>query len=346
MKAPRILATAAVTAVILGTAATAYAASPSSGSIGPSDLSDVWAGKHFALGSTPLPGLCNPEQCDYFALSVAVSSSYWKDHTGSASVSISWGSATDNFDLYVYKGGQLLKSSTQPVSTSEAVTLATPSGGYQVLVVPVLVTDSGYSGSARFSSKKNPPPPPPSSPPPGGGGGGGGGGGDQKQGGGGSGGSGGSGSGIPNWYQGPSYFPPSYYGGGTVYFGPQDRTITSRQIYYGSGSPSPRAAGSTRTQSKPVALTVPQLPRYIWLLIPLGMVALAVIAYTVFEPEPELAEDPLPEPEWRSRHPSLTPAPVALAGVTVRAALRLGRAVRRGFSSAIARRLKGGSGSS
>jgi hypothetical protein len=344
MKAPRVLSTAVVAALILGMATPGYAASPASGSIGPSDPSDGWAGKVFALGLTPLPGLCNHDKCDYYDLTVAVSSGYWKDHTGSGSVSISWGSATDNFDLYVYKGGQLVKSSTQVVSSSEGVTLSSPSGGYQVLVVPVLVTDSEYSGSARFSSKSKPPPPPPPPPPSPPIDGGGGGGGDDH-----SGGSGGSGQ--PNWHQGPSYFPPSYYGGGTVYFGPRDRTVDSKQIYHGAGSPSPNtAAKSTRTRTKPIALTVPQLPRFIWLLIPLAMVILAVVAYTVFEPEPEpepeVAEEPLPEPEWRFPHRALTPAPVALAGWTLRAAMRVGRAAQRGFASLITRRRSGGRGTS
>jgi len=131
-----------------------------------------------------------------------------------------------------------------------------------------------------------------------------------------------------------------------VYFGPH-RTVSSKQIYNGEGSPSANgAAKSTRTQTKPVALTVPQLPRFIWLLIPLAMVLLAVVAYTVFEPEPEVAEEPLPESEWRSPYPALTPAPVALAGWTLRAAMRVGRAARHGFASLIARRRSGGRGMS
>jgi hypothetical protein len=343
MKASRVLATMAVATAILGMASAGYAASPSSGSIGPSDSSDGWAGKVFALGSTPLPGLCNHDKCDYFDLTVSASSSYWKEHTGSASVSISWGSPTDNFDLYVYKAGQLVKSSIQPVSSSEGVTLSSPSGTYQVLVVPVLVTDSGYSGSARFSSKRIPPPPPPPPPPSPPGGGGGGGSHKHSGGSGGSGPGGSGGSGAPSWYQGPSYFPPSYYGGGTVYFGPQDKTMTAKQIYYGAASPSAKTSGKS-TQTKPVALTVPQLPRFIWLLIPLGMIILAIVAYSVFEPEPEVAEESLPEPEWRAGHPSLTPGPVALAGWTLRAAMHVGRAVQHGFASFIARRRSGGRG--
>jgi hypothetical protein len=132
-----------------------------------------------------------------------------------------------------------------------------------------------------------------------------------------------------------------------VYFGPKDRTVDSKQIYYGAGSPSPNAAAkSTRTQTKPFALRVPQPPRFIWLLIPMAMVILAVLAYTVFEPEPEVAEEPLPEPDWRFRHPALTPAPVALAGWTLRAAMRVGRAAQRGFASLITRGRSGARGTS
>jgi hypothetical protein len=123
-----------------------------------------------------------------------------------------------------------------------------------------------------------------------------------------------------------------------VYFGPQDRTITSRQIYYGAGSPAPkRGSAGSATQTQPVALTVPQLPRFVWLLLPLGMIVLAAVAYAVFEPEPEIAEEPLPEPEWRSLQPTLTPAPVALAGLMLRAVGKLGKTAHRGFAKVIAR---------
>jgi hypothetical protein len=342
MKAPRALVLAAAAAVILGMAGMAYAASPSSASIGPSRLSAGWAGKVFSLGSVPLPGLCDHDKCDYFALDVAVSSSYWADHTGSASVSISWGSSADNFDLYVYKGGQLVKSSAQVVSSSEGVTLSSPSGTYVVLVVPVVVTNSGYSGSARFSSQKKPPPPPP----PGGGGGGSGGGGGGSGDGSGSGG-GSSGSGYPGWYSSrfdaPSSFAPSYYGGGSVYFGPQDRTITSKPIYYGAGSASPGSGSQgSVTQTQPVTLTVPQLPRFVWLLLPLGMIILAAFAYAVLEPEPEAVDEPILEPEWRPWQPSTAPAPIALAGVMLRGATRAGRAVGRSVARAVGRRPRGG----
>ncbi len=83
-------------------------------------------------GSTSRSAQCLHRACatrrsaTYFSLTVAVSSSYWNDHTGSTSISITWKSSTDHFDLYVYKGGHLQKSSSQVLGTSEAVSLSRP----------------------------------------------------------------------------------------------------------------------------------------------------------------------------------------------------------------------------
>ena len=148
-------------------------------------------------------------------------------------------------------------------------------------------------------------------------------------GGGSSGGSGGSGRYVgPDPYTAPSYLPPSYY------FRPQDRTITSKQIQKGTGSSTKGQKGSA-TQTQPEALTVPQLPQFVWLLLPLGMIILVAVAYAVFEPEPEIADEPLPDPSWRSQQPTLTPAPIALAGLMLQAATKT---ARRGFAQVIARR--------
>ena len=113
----RGLSSVAVAALLAGSLAgamafviPAFAASPSSSSIGPSKSSTGWSGKYFALGSTPGPGACPPSidqnvLCDHFNLSVGVDHSYWNSHTGGATMSISWGSSDDNVDLYVYSGG-------------------------------------------------------------------------------------------------------------------------------------------------------------------------------------------------------------------------------------------------
>ena len=178
-----VLAGAVAAAVVMALAAPSMA---SAGTIGPSHPSTGWAGKTFTAGATPSPAACTSVTCDYFTLDVAVPSSYWATHTGHATVSISWGDASDNFDLYVSRAG----GSAQSSSTSEAVSMTDPSGSYTVTVVPKLVTASGYSGAASFSAATKPQPNPT-----GGGGSGSGGSGSGSGGSGGGSGSGGSGGG-------------------------------------------------------------------------------------------------------------------------------------------------------
>src|SRR5947208_858446 len=143
------------------------AASPSGASIGPARPSASWDGKVFLVGATQSPSLCplpqdsNNVLCDHFMLTVAVSPSYWSTHSGGISVSIQWASSSDNFDLYLYDAsGSQVAASAGSSGTSEHVSLAKASGTYEVRVVPKLVKNSGYSGSASFSSQDLPPPPP------------------------------------------------------------------------------------------------------------------------------------------------------------------------------------------
>src|SRR5439155_8315805 len=113
----RPLIAVAVVALTVGTFSAAWAASPSSSSIGPSDTSASWTGKSFLAGSTPGPSACPPSVdpndvlCDHFTLTSDASSDYWTTHTGSMTVSISWASGSNNFDLYVYASGGPLAAS-------------------------------------------------------------------------------------------------------------------------------------------------------------------------------------------------------------------------------------------
>src|SRR5207248_112167 len=101
----------AAAAIVVWLASPAVSASPGSLTIGPSNTSGSWSGKSFVLGTTASPSLCPASAdplntlCDHLALSSSASSSYWSTHSGSATVSISWASSSDNFDLYVYSSG-------------------------------------------------------------------------------------------------------------------------------------------------------------------------------------------------------------------------------------------------
>ncbi|MFL5796420.1 MAG: hypothetical protein ACJ77A_00610 [Actinomycetota bacterium] len=183
------LSVVALTAGALAIAAPAWASSPSSGTVGPAKSSAGWKGRSFVAGATASPAACGAggdALCDHFSLSVPASPSYWSTHSGGVRVSIGWAASGDNFDLYVYRAGGLVGSSTSGSSTTESVAVANPSGTYSVVVVPKLVTNSGYRGHVSFSSLANPAPPSPT-------GSGGGGSGGSGGGGGGTGGSGGGG---------------------------------------------------------------------------------------------------------------------------------------------------------
>ena len=151
----RLSASTALAAVVLSLANVGQAAAPGSSSIGPGNPSTSWTGQSYAAGATPGAGACAPSDavCDHFTLNVGVKPSYWDTHSGGVTVSIGWGDAGDNFDLYVSDPGGLAASSASGASTSESAFIDNASGSYTVLVVPKQVINSGYNGSASFSSK-------------------------------------------------------------------------------------------------------------------------------------------------------------------------------------------------
>lgn len=143
-----------------------FAASPSSGTIGPASASLGWQGQSYAAAATADPGLCPPKEidtqnlvCDHFALTVAVDSAYWDTHTGSAGVEIAWASSSNDFDLYVFDAnGNEVASSARGGTTFERASIVRPSGTYEVVVVPFTVVGSAYTGSASFVSQDGAPP--------------------------------------------------------------------------------------------------------------------------------------------------------------------------------------------
>jgi len=266
----------------------ARAASPSGATIGPDHPSGGWNGKVFVAAATASPALCplpadsNNVLCDHFKLTVGVSRSYWSTHTGGVSVTIRWGSGANNFDLYLYDAsGSQVASSAASSGTTESLSLPRATGTYEVRVVPKLVANSGYAGSALFSSRAIPPPSPKPSPqPPRGGPGGG------------AGGSGGSGGYSPggSYYPGglyPGNYPAPYGPGGTNYFGPQPTSTTSKKVVYlGQGGTQAQASGGA-TQSASSGLSRDELLRVLWIMVPVGLMLFAAASLAVFHPEEE-----------------------------------------------------------
>jgi uncharacterized repeat protein (TIGR01451 family) len=120
-----------------------------------------WVGHHYAAAAVADPAAggagCPPEAdpldlvCDHFFLTVNADPSYWDTHTGGVRVKITWASPEDDFDMYVYQAGAVVQRSGGSTNQEE-VFLQSPSGTYEVRVVPFLVTDEGADGVATFES--------------------------------------------------------------------------------------------------------------------------------------------------------------------------------------------------
>jgi hypothetical protein len=358
----RILIVAGVVALVLATGTAGHAATPSSVAVSPTDTSDAWTGVSFLAGATLSPSACPASVdvtntlCDHVSLDVGVAGGYWDTHTGGARVSISWASSSDNFDLYVYgSGGSLVGSSKASSSTSESVSLPSAAGGYEVRVVPVLVTSSGYSGKVTFSSQAIPSPTPTPSPTTSGGGGGSGSGsgGSGSGSGSGSGGSGGStaGTGGTSTLQGPvahysfgSYgasapgglFYAPYPGSGSTSFnstqGGTYGKVSYASAYGGPVSTSVADQVEKDAQARPIVSTIARTTWLLWLLLSLGVVLLAVVTYVIVEPEGD-GDRVISVGETKTRLPV---PPLALAGTLVRGLAAGGRAL-----TAMSRRLHG-----
>jgi hypothetical protein len=154
-------------AVLLIGPTSSPAATPASGTIGPTPGSSVsWSGGPFVVPQ-PVPDGCPPPSplCDHFSLTVNVPATYWETHTGGADIEITWASADDDFDLYVYdSSGNLVGQSAAGGTTSERVLVEGANSGqspYEVRVVPFLSAAATYNGSATFRSQDGGPAPNP-----------------------------------------------------------------------------------------------------------------------------------------------------------------------------------------
>src|SRR5204862_7219962 len=151
--------------------APAAAATPGGGTVSAANPSISWTGASSLAADTALPEQCPPADpgnllCDHFALPIDIPSNFWTLHSGGVSIQITWASSDNDFDLYVYNsGGTLVGASAQGGTTSEAGALLFPvPGAYEGRVVPFLVVNSGYSGSANLTFTPGPPTPNPTRP--------------------------------------------------------------------------------------------------------------------------------------------------------------------------------------
>jgi hypothetical protein len=160
------------TAMILGASGLlvhqSEAATPSSGSISDTSPSLTWQGAFYTFQANADPSQCPPAVdplnvfCDHFFLTVSLANNFWQTHIGTVTITITWPSGSNDFDLYVYRQSD---STLGGGETQEQVVLQSPQpGAYEVRVTPFLVTMSGYTGSAVLSFTNGGPIPNPTFP--------------------------------------------------------------------------------------------------------------------------------------------------------------------------------------
>lgn len=293
---------------------------------------------------TASPAACPPSidseniLCDHVLIGVAPVD--WSKNTGALSIAIAFGSSND-FNLYVFKGSELVRSSEGSSGSNESVTIPNPSGVYEVRVVPVQIAGSllqggaAYSGRAAFAVQPKPvavqrpsapvnpnvsvPTGPSNTTPirpsrprykiP-------------------------SSSGYYAGYPafGGSYSPGGLYqgpeysgGGGTTQF---SEGSGSGKLYYQSAYGGPVNAGVPQkvaegTRDVAVGSAVARAPKALWLLLPLALLLLGGVAYLVVEPEGR-GETAMAGASDTFEIPSR----VALGGLFVKSIAGLGRTFR------------------
>ncbi len=295
---------------------------------------------------TATPAACPPSidredvLCDHVFIRVAPLD--YSRSTGSLNISIAFSSGS-NFNLYVFRSSELVRSSEGSSGGKESVTIPNPTGVYEVRVVPVQIAGSllsglsggaAYAGRAAFAAQSNPatvqPP------------------------------SGSSNIGSPSStapssrsnrsfsprYKIPSsssyyagypayggsfnpgglYQGPEYSGGGTTQFSPDGAGAGTPYYQSAYGGPvkegvPQKVAESTRDVA--VGSAVARAPKALWLLLPLALLLLGGVAYLVVEPEGRA--DAVVAGESDSFE---IPSRVALGGLFLKSLAGLGRALR------------------
>ena len=156
-----LLLAAVVLALPLGFGV-ATAADPDSGTLSLEERQLTWTGEATGrvrgyLEPRPECEVGAAAECDRYTLNVDIDPAHWEDNAGGAEVLISWTNPDSDFDLFVYKGNELVGESARSDTTSERVFIPSASredGEYTVLVSPFnTAADPKYGGGVRLESR-------------------------------------------------------------------------------------------------------------------------------------------------------------------------------------------------
>lgn len=137
-------------------ASPATAADPPEGTLDSKTKKVEWAGPAVVVAVNPTPAVGAVEcpgtpvvlACDVFTLTVNISTSQYSG-TGGVAIDITWSSANNDYDLYVYdEAGEEVASSAQGGTTEEHVFIPRASDTYTVTAVEFGIVDDQYAGVA------------------------------------------------------------------------------------------------------------------------------------------------------------------------------------------------------
>jgi hypothetical protein len=155
----RLLVVFSVMALTLAGMAAGRAATPPAGTVGPSSPNASWAGPvRTAVTNGPSDEDCTAQgaYCDDYTLTVSVPVGYWSTHSGGVTFTVTTAVPANDFDLYVYSDPQHTQEVDHAATEGtldESVFVPNADGVYYVRVVYFAVANSGYDGSAAFTSQ-------------------------------------------------------------------------------------------------------------------------------------------------------------------------------------------------
>ncbi len=156
---PRVLAVAAVLALAMAGVGVSQASTPSNGTVSPASPNTSWTGPvQSAVTQGPSDAECHDTGafCDDYTLTVSIPAGYWTGHSGGVTFDVTTTVPANDFDLYVYSDAahtQEVNHAAAEGTLTENVFVPSAQGNYYVRVVYFAVANSGYDGSATFTSQ-------------------------------------------------------------------------------------------------------------------------------------------------------------------------------------------------
>lgn len=155
-------------AVVLASAVTGDASTPTRGTVSDSARTVSWVGGPFVApnvsgNALDAPDCSAPQSCDDFELSVTTPAGYGNVHE--LAIDVAWANTAADFDVYVLNASGAVVGTSASSADPEKVVLPPTTGVYTVRVVPFAPLGESYTAKATLTDKPADPAPGTDTPP-------------------------------------------------------------------------------------------------------------------------------------------------------------------------------------